>query len=144
MAGSQMLTKNRLTRTVLASLLLLRALPLAAHHSIAAEFDSARPVVLHGKVTEVAWMNPHVYLRIDVADEAGKVTNWLLESAAPNYLQRLGWYKQSLKAGDVVTIRAFTAKDRANSAKTDAVTFPDGHTVTTGRIEDSSQPAAPK
>lgn len=131
-----------LPRTLLAALLLLPAPTLLAHHSLAAEFDSAKPVVLHGVITEVSWMNPHVYLRIDVPGADGRPVNWLLESAAPNYLQRLGWHKQSLKVGDTVTIRAFLAKDRANSAKTDAITFPDGHTVTTGRIEDASHPAA--
>jgi hypothetical protein len=124
-------------RLVLAALLLFPA-TLPAHHSFAAEFDSAKPVVLHGKVTQVAWMNPHVYLWMDAAGAGGTVTNWILESAAPIYLERLGWTKHSLKVGDMVTIRAFRAKDRPNMAKTDAVTLPDGRLVTTGRINDGA------
>jgi len=130
-----------LTRFVLAALLLFPSDLLFAHHSLAAEFDSSRPVVLHGRVTDVQWMNPHVYFQVDVTDAAGHVTNWFLESAAPIYLQRLGWYKQSLKAGDAVTVRAFMAKDRAHAAKTDAVTFPDGRMVTTGRVDDHAEDA---
>lgn len=109
---------------------------LLAHHSAAAEFDTSKPVVLHGTVTKVAWMNPHVFLWMDVMDASGKVTNWELESAAPNYLLRLGWSKQSIKAGDVITIRAYPAKDQSNMAKTDAITMPDGRVVTTGRTDD--------
>jgi hypothetical protein len=60
------------------------------------------------------------------------VTNWDLESVAPNFLQRLGWTKQSLKAGDIVTIRAYVARDQSNLAKTDTVTLPDGRQVITG------------
>src|SRR5262252_6627600 len=104
-----------------AAILLLAACPVWAHHSFAAEFDGAKPVVLHGRVTKIAWMNPHVYLWIDAEDSNGKVKNWAVESAATNYLLRLGWTKQSVKAGYVVTIRAFAAKDQSNLAKTDSV-----------------------
>ena len=123
-------------RLTLAALLLFPPALLLAHHSFAAEFDGSRPVVLHGKVTKVDWMNPHVYIWVDVADAGGNVTNWAVESAAPIYLERLGWIKQSLKVGDTVTIRAYIAKDQPNLAKTDAVTLPDGRRVTTGRADD--------
>ena len=126
----------------LTALLLFPAARLPAHHSFAAEFDASKPVVLHGKVTKVAWMNPHVYIWVDVADAGGRVTNWAVESAAPNYLQRLGWTKQSLKTGDTVTIRAYMAKDQPNLAKTDAVTLPDGRRVTTGRADDDARDAS--
>jgi len=86
-------------------------------------------------------MNPHVHLWVDVADATGKMTNWELESAAPNYLRLLGWTKQSLKTGDTVTIRAFMAKDQPNLAKTDAVTLPDGRRVTTGHADDAAPDA---
>jgi hypothetical protein len=119
-------------RLTLAALLLFPAGLLLAHHSAAAEFDTSKPVVLQGKVTKVAWMNPHVHFWVDVADANGKVTNWDLESVAPNFLQRLGWTKQSLKAGDIVTIRAYVARDQSNLAKTDTVTLPDGRQVITG------------
>jgi hypothetical protein len=128
-----------LLRLTLAALLLFPPALLVAHHSFAAEFDSSRPVVLHGKVTKVAWMNPHVYIWVDAADARGNVTNWTVESAAPIYLERLGWTKHSLKAGDTVTIRAYIAKDQPNTAKTDAVTLPDGRRVTTGRADDGAR-----
>ena len=125
-------------RLILAALLFPATL-LLAHHSFAAEFDGSKPVVLHGKVTKVAWMNPHVYIWVDVADAGGNVMNWAVESAAPIYLERLGWIKQSLKAGDTVTIRAFIAKDQPNLAKTDAVTLPNGRLVITGRADDGAR-----
>jgi len=118
------------------AILALAARSVWAHHSFAAEFDSGKPVVLYGRVTKVAWMNPHVYLWIDAEDSNGKVQNWAVESAAPNYLLRLGWTKQSVKVGDTLTIGAFAAKDQSNLAKTDSVILPDGRTVTTGRADD--------
>ena len=115
------------------------AAPSSAHHSAAAEFDNSKPVVLKGTVTKVAWMNPHVHLWGDVPDVNGKVSNWELESAAPNYLQRLGWTKQSVNVGDAVTIRAYTAKDQRNLAKTDTVTLADGRRFTTGHTDDGAR-----
>ena len=109
------------------------------HHSLAAELDTSKPVVLHGRVTNVAGMNPHVHLWVKVSDASGKVTNWEFESASPNYLQRLGWTKQSLKIRDTVTIRACATKDQPNMAKTDVVTFPDGRHVTTGHADDGTR-----
>jgi hypothetical protein len=127
------------SRFTLIALLVFPVALLQAHHSAAAEFDNSKPVVLRGKVTKVEWMNPHVFIWVDVADASGSVTNWQVESVAPNYLQRLGWNKQSLKAGDTVTIRAFMAKDQAHLAKTDAVDLPDGRRITTGRAEDGAR-----
>ena len=118
------------------AMLLSAAFPVSAHHSFAAEFDSSRPIVLRGKVTKIAWMNPHVHIWVDVSDNAGNATNWELESAAPNYLQSLGWTKQSLKPGDIVAIRAYPAKDQPHLAKTDVVTFPDCRRITTGHADD--------
>jgi hypothetical protein len=125
-------------RLLLAASLLFAMAQLQAHHSAAAEFDSSKPIELKGKVTKVAWMNPHVHFWMDVADAGGKVTNWELESVAPNYLQRLGWTKQSLRAGDAVTVQAYRAKDQPNLAKTDAVVLPNGKRVTTGRADDGA------
>jgi hypothetical protein len=115
-----------------AAVLLFTVYPLAAHHSFAAEFDSAKPVTLAGKVTKVDWTNPHVFLYVDVMDRSGKMTHWRLESSAPNGLLREGWFKDSLKPGDAVTIQAYLAKDEEHFAKTTSVTLPGGQRVFTG------------
>jgi hypothetical protein len=75
-----------------------------AHHSFSAEFDANQPLKFTGTVTKVEWVNPHAWLYIDVKDETGKVTNWGWEMGSPNSLLRLGWTRNSLKPGEVVTI----------------------------------------
>src|SRR5579863_5354941 len=104
--------------------LLLAAAPVLAHHSFAAEFDSSKPVTLRGTITKVNWMNPHVYVWIDAADSSGQVTNWMIESAAPNFLIGLGWSKGSVKPGDVLTIQGYISKDQPRAAKMDIVILP--------------------
>ena len=97
--------------------LLLVAIPVWAHHSFAAQYDSTKPVKLTGKVTKVEWMNPHIYFYIDVTDEkTGKVANWALEMGGPNALTRLGWSRNSMKPDDIVTVEATLAKDGSNLA----------------------------
>ena len=71
--------------------MLLSAAPVMAHHAFSAEFDAKKPVTIRGFVTKVEWTNPHVWVYLDVKDEAGKVTTWAFESISPNALARQGW-----------------------------------------------------
>jgi hypothetical protein len=103
--------------------------PVSAHHSFAAQYDANSPVTLKGVVTKVEWMNPHARFYINVTDAAGKVANWNLELASPNYLKRAGWSSTSLKEGDEVTVEGSLARSGANMANARLVTFPDGTRV---------------
>ena len=51
---------------------LAAVVPLWAHHSFAAEYDSKKPIDFKGTVTKVEWMNPHIYYYVDVKDQSGK------------------------------------------------------------------------
>ena len=100
-------------RTLCAGMILVAgmAVPVRAHHSFAAEYDSNKPIKLTGAVTKVEWTNPHVYFYIDVREEkTGKVTNWAMEMGAPAVIQRSGWKRTSMKIGDLVIVEGFQAK----------------------------------
>ena len=92
--------------------LTVAAVPAAAHHSFAAEYDSTKPVELTGTVTKVEWQNPHTFFYIDVKDEkTGQVSNWSVELGSPNSLMRLGWTQKSMKLQEVVKVQGSLAKD---------------------------------
>ena len=105
--------------------LILAAVPILAHHSFAAEYES-KEVTLTGVITKVEWTNPHIYFYVDVKDASGTVVNWAVEGYPPNTLKRTGFTRDDLKVGDTVTITAYPAKDSANRVAGREVTFPGG------------------
>jgi hypothetical protein len=108
--------KSRFARLVVGSIWLLAVVPVAAHHSFAAEYDIKKPLSLKGAVTKVEWKNPHAFFYIDVKDETGKVTNWALEMVGATALLRNGWKASTLKIGDEVTVEGSGAKDDSKRA----------------------------
>ena len=128
----------RVRQAVLAAGIVLAAsaLPVLAHHSFAAEFDSGKPISLAGVVTRLDWMNPHIWVYLDTKDESGAVGHWQCEGGPPNTLTRQGWSKDSLKIGDQVNIDGFRSKDGSNTCNARSVKLPSGKSVFAGSAED--------
>ncbi|HEY2844224.1 MAG TPA: DUF6152 family protein [Bryobacteraceae bacterium] len=112
-------------------------LPVAqAHHSFAAEFDTAKPIKMTGVVTRVEWQNPHIWFYVDVKGGDGTVTNWGFSGGAPGQLMRRGITKKVIQEGMTITVEGFRSKDGSNNANGAKVTFPDGRSVFTAGAED--------
>jgi hypothetical protein len=103
-----------------------------AHHGFSVEFDKDNPVTLTGTVTKMEFMNPHIYFYVDVKGKDGKVVNWAFEGGPPNVIYRQGWRKDTLKPGDVVTVKGFRAKDGTHLGACSTVKLPDGREVSAG------------
>jgi len=91
--------------------LLAAATPALAHHSIAAEFDTNKPISFTGTVKVVEWTNPHTYTQVEVKNPDGTMTLYRVEGGPPNALFRQGWRKDSLKTGETVTVKGLRAKN---------------------------------
>lgn len=120
-------------RTAAAALFGLLAIstPVLAHHAFSAEFDVDKPVTLTGIVSKLDWINPHVYIYLDVKDKDGKVANWALESWPTGILHKSGVSKDMIKEGTPLTILAYRAKDGKNLAYVRKFTWSDGHAIET-------------
>ena len=112
--------------------LLASGLPVAAHHSFAAQYDRDKPITLKGAITKLEWANPHIYFYIDVADATGATANWGIEGGAPNTLYRAGWRRDSAKVGDVVTIDGFLARDGSKLVNMQTAMLADGRKLFVG------------
>jgi len=117
--------------------LMLPMVPVRAHHAFAAEYDADKPITLTGTVTKLEWLNPHARIYIDVKDDKGEVVNWDFELGPPNGLMRRGWNRNSLKAGQVVTIEGFLSKTNPRGANARSVKLPDGRQVFAGSSFDT-------
>lgn len=90
---------------------LVMGLPAEAHHSFAASYDMSAPVEVHGVITQVLLRNPHSWFRLNVTDANGKTEEWSFEAGTPSGMIRNGYKPDVIKAGTVVTIKGFHARD---------------------------------
>jgi len=102
------------------------AVPVTAHHAFAAEFDADSPVEFSGTVTKVEWVNPHVWIHLDVTRDDGTMEGWAFEAGTPNVLFRRGFTRDSLLPGTDVRVDGYQAKDGTNRANGRDITFIDG------------------
>jgi len=116
---------------------LLAVVATFAHHAFNAEYDANKLMRWAGTVTKVEWTNPHARFYVDVKDESGNVTSWNFELGSTVQLRRQGWTRDSLSAGDQLTVEGYPAKDGAKLASAKKVTFADGHTVLGGSPSDA-------
>jgi Family of unknown function (DUF6152) len=117
--------KYHLKVLIAAAAVLVLGIPLWAHHGNAA-YDTDNPITIRGTVTEFSWTNPHVQIYLDVKDGKGNVVHWSVETYSPGKLVRAGWSKESVKAGDVVSINLIPAKSGAPVGFLHKLVLPDG------------------
>lgn len=128
---------RRLNRAAPAVWFLLIASQTApAHHSFMAEFDQSKPFTVTGVVTKVEWQNPHAYFYLDATDQNGRVVKWSFETATPAALISRGWKRDSIRAGDRITVQGYLAKHGTHFAAARSVQMPNGQKVFTGSMDD--------
>lgn len=99
--------------------------PIAAHHAFSSEFDAAKPVRLHGKITRMEWLNPHSWVHVEVEKDGSTVT-WMIEAGPPGALVRRGWRKDFVKLGIEVLVEGYQAIHGSNRVNGRDVTLPNG------------------
>ena len=96
-----------------------------AHHSTA-EFDYTTELTIQGTVKEVQWTNPHSYIQLLVAGDDGTLVEWSVEIGSPSLNIDLGWRKNSVVAGDQVSMLLSPARNGRPYGTLRVLTFADG------------------
>lgn len=102
--------------------------PVSAHHGSAA-YANAVVVFKDATVTRFVWSNPHAIVMFDVKDDKGNVAHWAGEIGGPAAVSLLGWTRNSLQPGDMVTVYIWPAKSGKPVGRLNRVVFPDGKTL---------------
>ncbi|MDP6579702.1 MAG: DUF6152 family protein [Vicinamibacterales bacterium] len=122
------------------------------HHAFSAEFDANLPIQVKGKVTRVAWINPHSWVYVMEEREDGSTQEWMMEAGTPNTLLRRGLTRTILTVGTEVQVRGYQSKDKICDPVCRAsgrdITFIDGTSLFmgssgTGAPRDGADPTEP-
>jgi hypothetical protein len=124
---------KRTASALIAAAGLLAGAPVFAHHSFAM-FDTTKQVTLVGTVTAFEWTNPHAYIELDVATDAGATRHWTIELGSPSILQQGGWKFKDLKFGDKITAIVNPLKSGQSGALLSRITMPDGRVLGNGPV----------
>ena len=124
--------RTELIRLAVAAGMLLATRQISAHHAFAAEFDANKPVKFKAVVAKMEWVNPHVWIHVDVKMPDGTVERWAIEAGTPNVLLRRGASKETLKPGVEINVDGYRAKDGSRRANGRDLTLPDGRTLFLG------------
>ena len=109
---------------------LMAAVPVVAHHSVSAEFDTAKPISFTGTIKKVDWTNPHIYTHVETKGPDGQAIVYRVEGGPPNSLFRQGWRKDTLKIGETVTVSGVRAKNpQSMNIGVASITTADGRRV---------------
>jgi hypothetical protein len=112
--------RSLVARITVAALLGVAASVAAAHHSFAM-FDQSKQVTVIGKVTEVQWTNPHVWVFLDGAPAGGKKDHWGVEFTSKVHLTRRGFTPDMVKVGDSVEFTVNPYRDGKSGGRFVAV-----------------------
>jgi hypothetical protein len=111
-------------------------MPLLAHHSVAAKYDTTTTITIKGAVIKTEWTNPHTIFWLDARNDDGTVSTWEIELPPPNALIRAGLEKEKfIGQGDDISVSLWRAKDGSMVAHARTMTLPDGRVMSFPRGE---------
>ena len=83
---------------------LVTSMPAVAHHASGPFYDPEKRVEAVGTVTSFVFRNPHSFLYVDAANDAGETIQWEIEMGAAVGMTRRGWTPETIKAGDEIKV----------------------------------------
>ena len=110
--------------------LLMAAVPAAAHHALAAQYDMDKPIEITGTLNKMEFINPHSMLHLDVKAQDGKVTTWVFQTTNAGSLRSRGLARNALEQGATYTVKGFAARNGNPMGFLRVLVFPDKKEMT--------------
>jgi len=127
----------------------IAAAPASAHHSFNM-FDMEATITLEGRVRDFDYVNPHGWVIVETTNEQGEAVVWEVETISALIMGRRGIDRDSLAAGEWVSIEAHPARNRERlMANGEVVRTLDGKELVVGfqggnpELEIDTAPAVP-
>jgi hypothetical protein len=118
--------KNRLLAAFVVAVGVLTVCgPALAHHGNAA-YANTITEFKQATVTKFSWANPHALIDFDAKNAKGDVVHMVVETAAPQALRLIGWSKDAIAPGDVITVRMYVAKNGNPAGRLQKIILADG------------------
>ncbi|MGV3591838.1 MAG: DUF6152 family protein, partial [Gammaproteobacteria bacterium] len=105
--------------------LVFTAGPASAHHGLA-NFNLNIDITIEGTIRDVALINPHSWIYVDVRQADGSVAEWKCELRGGTVLKRSGWSKDMFEIGSAVTITGSPDRWEANTCYMGSIQFANG------------------
>jgi hypothetical protein len=91
------------------------AAPALAHHSISRDYHRNQRVEIEGQLIDVALINPHSEIQLEVRSDGETVDIWQLELDDPGDLADQGIVAGTLQHGDTLIVNGNPARDGSMS-----------------------------
>ncbi|MEY4640837.1 MAG: hypothetical protein RLZZ227_831 [Pseudomonadota bacterium] len=109
-----------------ATLALLLAAPSASAHHGLANFNLNIDLTIEGTITDIALINPHSWIYVEVTDASGNKAPWKCELRGGTVLKRSGWTKDMFEIGSKVTITGSPDRWEENTCYMGSILFANG------------------
>jgi hypothetical protein len=105
--------------------LLLCSTGASAHHGLA-NFNLNIDLTIEGTIADIALINPHSWIYVDVKNTDGSTSKWKCELRGGTVLKRSGWSKEMFEIGSGVTITGSPDRFEDNTCYMGSILFADG------------------
>jgi len=107
-------------------ILLMAATAASAHHGLA-NFNLNVDLTIEGKISDIALINPHSWIYVDVANADGTTSKWKCELRGGTVLRRSGWTQDMFEIGSAVTITGSPDRFEENTCYMGSIFFANGN-----------------
>jgi hypothetical protein len=110
--------------------LLVAAVPVAAHHALAAQYDMDKPIEITGTLNKMEFINPHSMLHLDVKNTDGTTTTWVFQTTNAGSRRSRGLARTAMVQGATYTVKGFAARNGNSMGFLRVLVFPDKREMT--------------